>query len=366
MRKNIIKLDASFLSYGNAVGKKEYDGPLGERFDMHSPDDRYGKKTWESAESEMQRLAFNSALAKKEMRFEDVGAIFAGDLLNQCVGSAYGLCGCNIGYFGLYGACSTCAESITLASILTTHKIYPFCAAVTSSHNCSAERQYRNPIEYGSQRTPTSQWTVTGAGAFIIGDGNAGEVKIREALPGHVIDKGITDCNNMGAAMAPAVCDTLVRFFNESKTKPCDYDLILSGDLGYEGVSILREIIAIEGYKLGDNYTDCGILIYDKEKQDTHAGGSGCGCSASVLSAYILPEMAKGRYKKVLFIASGAMMSPDMIKQGESIPAIGHLLLFESNSKASASVKTDEKQQTRGNKASPSGEAVAERLMRGE
>lgn len=329
MAKDIIKLDASFISYGNVVGKKEFDGPLGARFDMHCTDDRFGKSTWESAESEMQRLAFNCALAKKNLAFEDIGALFAGDLLNQCVGSAYGLCGCNIGYFGLYGACSTCGESITLASIFTTHGIYSRCAAVTSSHNSSAERQYRSPIEYGSQRTPTSQWTVTGAGAFVIGDKDAGKVKIRAALPGHVIDKGINDCNNMGAAMAPAVCDTLARFFGESNTKPSDYDLILTGDLGYEGGSILKEFMAIEGYDLNQNYTDCGILIYDKEKQDTHAGGSGCGCSASVLSAYILPEMEKGNLKKVIFIASGAMMSPDMIKQGEDIPAVGHLLVFE-------------------------------------
>lgn len=330
MANSIIKLDASFISYGNAVGKKEYEGPLGERFDMHCTDDRYGKETWESAESEMQRLAFNSALAKKDLRFEDIGALFAGDLLNQCVGSAYGLCGCNIPYFGLYGACSTCGESIMLASILTTHKIFERTAAVTSSHNCSAERQYRNPIEYGSQRTPTSQWTVTGSGAFVIGDRDAGKVKIRAAMPGRVIDKGINDANNMGAAMTPAVCDTLVRFFKDSKTHPDDYDLIITGDLGHEGASILREFMSIEGYPLEENYTDCGILIFDKEKQDTHAGGSGCGCSASVVSAYVLPEMEKKHYKNVIFVASGAMMSPDMIKQGESIPAIGHLLVFES------------------------------------
>lgn len=330
MANSIIKLDASFISYGNAVGKKEYEGPLGERFDMHCTDDRYGKETWESAESEMQRLAFNSALAKKDLKFEDIGALFAGDLLNQCVGSAYGLCGCNIPYFGLYGACSTCGESIMLASILTTHKIFERTAAVTSSHNCSAERQYRNPIEYGSQRTPTSQWTVTGSGAFVIGDRDAGKVKIRAAMPGRVIDKGINDANNMGAAMTPAVCDTLVRFFKDSKTHPDDYDLIITGDLGHEGASILREFMSIEGYPLEENYTDCGILIFDKEKQDTHAGGSGCGCSASVVSAYVLPEMEKKHYKNVIFVASGAMMSPDMIKQGESIPAIGHLLVFES------------------------------------
>lgn len=330
MSENLIKLDASFISYGNAVGKKEKEGPLGDCFDMYCMDDRFGKSTWESAESEMQRLAFNSALAKVNMRFEDVGALFAGDLLNQCVGSAYGLCGCDIPYFGLYGACSTCGEGIMLASILTTHGVYERTASVTSSHNCSAERQYRNPIEYGSQRTPTSQWTVTGAGAFVIGGADAGRVKISAAMPGRVVDKGINDANNMGAAMAPAVCDTLVRYFDTSKTKPDHYDLIITGDLGYEGAAILRELTKIEGYSLGENYTDCGILIFDKENQDTHAGGSGCGCSASVISAYILPQMEQGAYHKVLFVASGAMMSPDMIKQGESIPAIGHLLLFEA------------------------------------
>jgi stage V sporulation protein AD len=329
MSKDIIELNSSFVSSGNAVGKKESEGPLGMRFDICDSDDRFGKNTWEKAESEMQRLAFNAALKKASLGFEDIGAIFAGDLLNQCVGSSYGLLGCNIPYFGIYGACSTSGEGIMLASILTTYRVFERCAAVTSSHNCSAERQYRTPIEYGGQRAPTSQWTVTGAGAFIIGDGECGEVKIKAAVPGRVIDKGINDANNMGAAMAVPVCDTLCRYFASSGQKPSDYDLIVTGDLGYEGASILREVIHSEGYDLEENYTDCGILIYDKESQDTHAGGSGCGCSASVLSAHIIPEIARGRYKKVLFVASGAMMSPDSIKQGESIPAVGHLLLFE-------------------------------------
>ena len=186
------------------------------------------------------------------------------------------------------------------------------------------------PIEYGGQRTPTSQWTVTGAGAFLVGDGKAGRVKLRAGMPGRVIDKGINDATNMGAAMAPAVCDTLCRFFRESDTHPEDYDLILTGDLGHEGASILRELIALEGYRLGQTFPDCGILIFDRATQDTHAGGSGCGCSACVLSAYVIPEMEKGRFHRVLFLASGAMMSPDSIKQGQSIPAIGHLLLLEA------------------------------------
>lgn len=330
MSQQIIELNASFISTGNAVGKKEFEGPLGTLFDTHGTDDRFGKNTWEKAESEMQRIALNLALKKASLGFEDVGAIFAGDLLNQCAGSSYGLLGCMIPYFGIYGACSTAGEGIMLASILTTHKIFDRCAAVTSSHNCSAERQYRTPIEYGGQRAPTSQWTVTGSGAFIIGDTNAGKVKIKAGLPGRVIDKGINDANNMGAAMAPAICDSFCRFFSESGERPEDYDLILTGDLGHEGSSILRELMQIEGYKFEENYTDCGVLIFDKSTQDTHSGGSGCGCSASVLSAYVLPQMEKGRFKKTLFVASGAMMSPDSIKQGESIPAVGHLLSFEA------------------------------------
>ncbi len=330
MSKGIIKLNASFISTGNAVGKKEFEGPLGERFDMHDTDDRFGKNTWEKAESEMQRLALNIALKKANLTFEDIDAIFAGDLLNQCAGSSYGLLGCMIPYFGIYGACSTAGEGIMLASIMATYKIFDRVVAVTSSHNCSAERQFRTPIEYGGQRTPTSQWTVTGSGAFLIGDSDAGKIKIKAGMPGRVIDKGVNDANNMGAAMAPAICDTFLRYFKESGTTPNDYDLIITGDLGYEGASILRDIMKIEGHTFGDNYTDCGILMFDQTTQDTHAGGSGCGCSATVLSAYVLPEMEKGNIKRTLFVASGAMMSPDSIKQGESIPAIGHLVLFEA------------------------------------
>lgn len=330
MSKGIIKLNASFVSTGNAVGKKEYEGPLGQHFDIHDDDDRFGQTTWEEAESEAQRLALNIALKKAELSFDDIDAIFAGDLLNQCVGSSYGLLGCMIPYFGIYGACSTAGEGIMLASTMVTHGIFDRVAAITSSHNCSAERQFRTPIEYGGQRTPTSQWTVTGSAAFIIGNSRDAKVKIKAGMPGRVIDKGVNDANNMGAAMAPAVCDTFLRFFKESGSEPSDYDLILTGDLGYEGSAILRDIMKIEGYKFGDNYTDCGILIFDQATQDTHAGGSGCGCSASVLSAYVIPEMEKGNIKKTLFVASGAMMSPDSIKQGKSIPAIGHLVLLEN------------------------------------
>lgn len=329
MSDKIIELNSSVICCANTVGKKEFEGPLGKLFDFHSTDDRFNMDTWESAEGEMQKLALNIALKRAGLEYSDIGALFAGDLLNQCVGSAYGLLGCNIPYFGLYGACSTCAEGMMLASILTTHKVFDRCAAVTSSHNAAAERQYRTPIEYGGQRTPTSQWTVTGAGAFIIGSEQASNVKIRAAMPGRVIDKGINDANNMGAAMVGAVCDTLLRYFKTAGTRPRDYDLIISGDLGHEGSQLLREFMSIEGYPVGDNYTDCGVLIYDKESQDTHAGGSGCGCSAAVMSAYVVPALRKKIIKNAIFVGSGAMMSPDMIKQGKSIPAIGHLIVLE-------------------------------------
>lgn len=324
---SIIKLSASFLGSANIVGKKEIEGPLGDKFDGHCDDDYFGQKTFEEAESRMQKIVFESALQKCGLKNKDIGGIFAGDLLNQCVGSAYGLLGCDIPFFGIYGACSTSAEGIMLASVMTSYGIYDKCMAVTSSHNGAAERQYRNPLEYGGQRAPTAQWTVTGAAGFVIGKADEGRVKIIEGLPGRVIDKGINDANNMGAAMAPAVCDTLCRYFSESGTSPLDFDLILTGDLGHEGSDILLELMRTEGYDIC-NHNDCGKLIFSKEDQDTHAGGSGCGCAASVLSAHILPEMERGSIKNMLFIATGAMMSPDSLKQGQNIPSIAHLLHF--------------------------------------
>lgn len=325
---SIIKLSSSFVSSANIVGRKEFEGPLGDKFDGHCDDDYFGQKTFEEAEGQMQKIVFESALKRCNMKNEDIGAIFAGDLQNQCVASSYGLLGADIPFFGVYGACSTSAEGIMLASVLTSYGIYDKCMAVTSSHNSAAERQYRNPLEYGGQRAPTAQWTVTGAGAFVIGDAECGGVKIVEGLPGRVIDKGINDAGNMGAAMAPAVCDTLCRYFNESGTKPLDFDLILTGDLGHEGSAILCELMEAERYEL-KNHNDCGRLIYSMKEQDTHAGGSGCGCAATVLSAHILPEMERGNINNMLFIATGAMMSPDSIKQGHNIPSIAHLLHFQ-------------------------------------
>ena len=329
MQNKILKFDNAIISASaSVVGKYEKEGPLGEHFDICDQTDKFGMNTWEQAESEMQRLAFNTALSKLSASERSIEALFAGDLLNQCVGSSYGLLDFDIPYFGLYGACSTAAESIMLASACVSAGYFERAAAVTSSHYCSAERQYRSPIEYGSQRTPTAQWTVTGAGAFIIGD--CGKVKVCEALPGIVIEKGISDAANMGAAMAPAAADTILRYFTGSGYTPKDFDMIVTGDLGEEGGSILCELLHSEGLDIKDVYSDCGTLIYDLKSQDKHAGGSGCGCSAVVLASYLIPMLESGDISNILLIGTGAMMSPSSIQQGLPIPAVAHLLRFSS------------------------------------
>ena len=330
MRNTWIKTGAGILSAASVVGKLEKDGPLGACFDVHSANDRFGQKTWEKAEAEMQRLALNTALAKGEMSEREIDAIFAGDLLNQCIGAAYGLKDFSVPYFGLYGACSTAAEGIILSSLLVSGGMLSRAAAVASSHNCPAERQYRAPIEYGGQRAPTAQWTVTGAGAFIVGEADRASVIVRGVVPGMVVEKGIRDSANMGAAMAPAAADTLQRFFAATKTSPRDFDLIATGDLGYEGGSILCELMQMEGIDITPVYNDCGMMIYSRETQDTHAGGSGCGCSAAVLASYLLPRMERGELRRILWIGTGAMMSPQSVQQGECIPAVAHLVMLEA------------------------------------
>ena len=328
-------LGAAILAASSAVGKKEKEGPLGDLFDFSDPTDRFGQKTWERSESEMQRIVFSGAAGKLGIGEEDIDAVFAGDLLNQCVGSAYGLLQFDIPYFGLYGACSTCAEGLTLAAMTVSAGLYRRAASVTSSHNASAERQYRNPLEYGGQRPPTAQWTVTGAGAFIVGKacGDASAL-IADVMPGVVVEKGIKDAANMGAAMAPAAAYTVLRYFDENGKKPADFDLIVTGDLGFEGNSILHDLLAVAGAETARTglLTDCGMMIFDRERQDVHSGGSGCGCSAAVLAAYLLPLLKSGMLKNILFSGTGAMMSPSSTKQGEAIPAVAHLVHLTSPS----------------------------------
>lgn len=330
MKKYIFETKAKIIASASIVGHKEHDGPIGECFDIFDATDKFEQKTWEKAESEMQRRAFSTVLSKLGLTINDIDILFAGDLLNQCIGSAYGLLDFDIPYFGLYGACSTAIEGIILASIFASNTHCDKCGVVTSSHFCTAEQQYRTPLEYGGQRAPTAQWTVTGSGAFIIGGSDDVGISVVKAMPGIVIEKGINDAANMGAAMAPAALDTLVRFFKESNTRPSDYDAIYTGDLGFEGSKILRELMFVEGYELGENYQDCGNIIFDRESQDVHSGGSGCGCSAVVLASYILPKLKCGEIKNALVIGTGAMMSPSSLKQGQSIPAIAHLIMLES------------------------------------
>ena len=319
-----------------AVGHEEHAGPLGAFFDLHDPkEDTFGMDTWEKAESEMQRLAVNTLLGRSSLEAADIRAIFAGDLLNQCTGSGYGLLSFDIPFFGLYGACSTIAEGLILASSLVSHNVFDTAAAVTSSHNCSAERQYRTPIEYGGQKPPTAQWTVTGAGAFVLGSedivSRRSGVRIDAALPGIVVDKGITDPNNMGAAMAPAAMDSLIKYFTATDESPGDFDLVLTGDLGKVGSEMLKDLMRAEGYDLSGVHDDCGVIIYKGlGHPDVNSGGSGCGCSAVVMGAHILHLLRHGELKRVLFLATGAMMSPSSVQQGLNIPAIGHIVVIES------------------------------------
>ncbi len=325
-------------AWAAVVGKKEHDGPLGGDFDLHCEDDRFGMDTWEKAESEMQRLVLGMLMKKSGCREEDIGAVFAGDLLNQCTGSSFGLLDSGIPYFGLYGACSTMAEGMMLASLLVGGGYFSQAAAVCSSHFCSAERQFRFPIEYGGQRTPTAQWTVTGAGAVLLsGVGNGPYVT--EVLPGISVQKGITDTANMGAAMAPAAIDTLSRYFAESDVSPEDFDAILTGDLGQVGHDITADMLYSMGYDIRRVYNDCGLMIYSSHAQDMHAGGSGCGCSASVLCGHVLKKFASGEYKNILFIGTGALMSPTSVQQGQPIAGIAHLVRISAEKPTDAGRK---------------------------
>lgn len=313
----------SIVSYAAAGGKMEGEGPLGDRFDYLSDDSSFGESTWEKAESRLQQHAFEKALAKGNISEGDISLVLAGDLLNQCTGSAYSIRATGLPFLGLYGACSTMAESLLLASIFMDNEIGNYCAAMTSSHFCSAERQFRFPETYGGQRTPTAQWTATASGCAIVGKNNTPPY-IKAVTIGKITDLGIKDANNMGAAMAPAAYETIKAHLKTRNMSAEDFDLILTGDLGFVGSDILIDLFRRDGINISDIHNDCGMMIYDREKQDVHAGGSGCGCSASVLCGYILDKIRNGELKNVLFAATGALMSTTVVQQGESIPGISH------------------------------------------
>lgn len=334
------------ISAASVVGKKEKLGPLGTTFDL-SGDDRFGKDTWEKAESEMQRLALGIARNKSGLSDDDIDVLFAGDLINQCISSSYGLSEYRIPFLGIFGACSTCAEGMLMSAVYAS-SVCDRCAAVTSSHYCSAERQFRYPLEYGGQRTPTSQWTVTGSGAFIFSSlardisrcRSEYIVEIEDIMPGCIVDRGISDANNMGAAMAPSAADTLERYIKAGNS-PDDYDMIVTGDLGREGSGILVDLLSFKGIDISRNHVDCGNMIYTPKELDTHAGGSGCGCSAVVMAADIIPNMEKGVLKNVLFIGTGALMNPLSVNQGQTIPGIAHLIHLRSVKKEQLFIEND-------------------------
>ena len=314
-------------SYASIVGQKEGDGPLGKYFDKIETDPMVGKSNWEEAESELQKQAAQMALEKAKLLPEDIRYLFSGDLLGQIIASSFGMLELQIPMFGLYGACSTAGESISLAAMTVAAGYAKHCLAVTSSHFASAEKQFRYPLEYASQRPLSTTWTVTGSGAFVISE--TGNVKITGITTGKMMDYGVKDSMNMGAAMAPAAADTIYQHFIDFDRTPEDYDLIVTGDLGVVGRELVLDLLKEKGYDLTDQYFDCGIAIFDDNTQDTHSGGSGCGCSAVTLAGYLLPKLESGELNRILFLPTGALLSTVSFNEGQSIPGICHGVVLE-------------------------------------
>ena len=314
-------------TWASVAGKKESEGPLCKTFDVICEDAYFGQKTWEQAEKQMQKIAIDTLLKKAGIRRNQVGITFSGDLLNQCISSSFPLRNTGIPHIGLYGACSTMAESLLMASMAVGGGFSDNAVAMTSSHFASSERQYRFPLGYGGQRTPTSQWTVTGAGAALVcAQGNG--PKIEGCTVGTITDLGIKDANNMGAAMAPAAFSTIRAHFDDFGASPEDYDLIVTGDLGQLGKEMLMELALRDGISLGGRLTDCGTLVFDNLSQDVHSGGSGCGCSAITLCGHLLEKISSGKLRKILFCGTGALLSPTSTQQGMPIPGVCHAVII--------------------------------------
>lgn len=346
------------MDSASVVGTKEGEGPLGELFDMVGEDDMFGCNTWEEAESSLQKDAVYLAMGKAGVKPEEISFLFAGDLLGQCIATSFGISGYEIPLLGVYGACSTCGETLTLGAMSIAGGFADKVVCVTSSHFASAEKEFRFPLEYGNQRPLSASWTVTGSGAFVLGseaaiieqkkanpdesndnpnDGNVNSgvstgprAKILGMTVGKIVDYGLKDSMNMGACMAPAAASTLEQHFVDFGSQPNDYDKIITGDLGSVGQKVLIDLLRDKGYDISENHMDCGIEIYDAQSQDTHAGGSGCGCSAVTLSAYILKQLEEGSWKKVLFMPTGALLSKTSFNEGQSVPGIAHALVLGS------------------------------------
>ena len=328
-----LKNDIRIVSHAAVGGYEERRGPLGELFDYCDDTDIFGQKSWELAEGEMGRIVLNTALTKGNFDHSELDLLVAGDLQNQCVASSVGLHSFGIPFLGVYGACSTCTESLMiLSAFLDSSESIGCGAVVTTSHNSAAERQFRTPLEYGGQRSSTAQWTSTAGGAFILKRGGKG-AKITEYMAGKIVDGASSDGSNMGGAMAFSAADTILSYFEESGAHPSEFDYIVTGDLGRVGSGILRDILSRELAGAECRHTDCGLLLYDMERQDVHCGASGCGTSAAVLSTHFLPLLESGKLKKILFLSTGALMSPSSLLQGQSIYGIAPLIRLEYGGK---------------------------------
>jgi stage V sporulation protein AD len=310
-------------AWASVAGKKESEGPLAHCFDITSQDTYFGQKTWEQAEKQMQKLALDTLIKKAGISQQQVGLVFSGDLLNQCIGSSFTLRNTGIPHLGLYGACSTMAESLLLGAMTVSGGFSDRVIAMTSSHFASSERQYRFPLGYGGQRTPSAQWTVTGSGAALLCSAGTGP-RIESCTLGTVTDLGIKDANNMGAAMAPSAYATIRAHFEDLNTGPENFDRIVTGDLGQLGKDALLELAKRDGLSLGGKLMDCGTLVFDLAEQDVHSGGSGCGCSAITLCGYFLDQLNRGKLKRILFCGTGALLSPTSTQQGLPIPGVCH------------------------------------------
>lgn len=317
------------IASASVVGQKEGEGPLGEYFDRVIDDPMAGQNTWEEAESEMQRQLVDELLIKSGLQAKEIRYFFAGDLLGQLIATSFGISGFEVPVFGLYGACSTMGEALSLAAMTVSAGYADNVIAMTSSHFGSAEKQFRFPLDYGNQRPLCATWTVTGAGGVILSASGESDICVSGITTGRIVDYGIQDSFNMGAAMAPAACDVIYNHLMDFERRPEDYDAIYTGDLGSVGQTILIDLMDKRGFDISRVHHDCGVEIYDAGTQDTHAGGSGCGCSAATLSAQILRRIREGEYSRVLFVPTGALLSTISFNEGKTVPGIAHAVVIE-------------------------------------
>lgn len=322
---------AYITASASIVGTKEGEGPLGDLFDMVGEEDHFGADNWEDAESGLQQDAVFLALKKANMKADDIRYLFAGDLLGQSIASSFGLMSYQIPLFGLYGACSTCGEALSMGAMTIAGGYAEHVLCVTSSHFASAEKEFRFPLEYGNQRPLSASWTVTGSGAFVLSSqqGKMARAKITGITTGKIVDFGLKDSMNMGACMAPAAADTIYQHMIDFSRTPSDYDRIITGDLGKIGQTALKDLLSEKNIDINMLHMDCGIEMFDPDSQDTHAGGSGCGCAATVLSAYILKQIEEKQWSRVLFVPTGALLSKTSFNEGQTVPGIAHAVVIE-------------------------------------